>query len=271
MMNNYYAIPLLIKRLLKKRRNNYINVLICLFFCTCVQPAHADFRKALEAYQNRDGATMLKEVQDAVNKKSDDGLILFIGVMDIDCLTSILSSFDAFEEAKNRKNAPNQFIEDSPSLAEARLMRQEFAKEKSTWETILDKNQQKQLFYLLNHATSQSKVEARYKFIHSAVYMKYMPESQKEHGLDEELSVLEKRGSASAAMELYYLSNTPENRYNHLLKAANNGSPDAASRLAIDCYRGTNSAFLESPECKTRNEKQMFYWLKVALLNQDSS
>ena len=243
--------------------------LICIALLFITQTAHADFRKALDAYQARDGATMLKEVKDAVDKKNDDGLILFISAMDIDYLTSILSSFDAFEEAKNRKNALSQFAGDSPSLAEARWVQQAFAKEKSTWETILDKNQQKQLFDSLDHATSQSKVEARYKFIHSAIYMKYMPESKQKDGLDEELNVLANKGSTSAAMDLYYLSITPEDRYNHLLKAANNGSPDAASRLAIECYSGANQVFPNLLECKTRNEKLIFHWLTVALLNQD--
>ncbi len=49
-----------------------------------IQPAHADFRKALTAYQNRDGQTMLKEVQDAVDTKNDDGLILFLSVLETD-------------------------------------------------------------------------------------------------------------------------------------------------------------------------------------------
>ena len=43
--------------------------------------AHADFRKALEAYQKRDGTTMLKEVKDGVDKKNDDGIILFLGIL----------------------------------------------------------------------------------------------------------------------------------------------------------------------------------------------
>ncbi len=43
--------------------------------------AHADFRKALDAYIARDGDTMLKEVKDAVEKKNDDGIILFLGIL----------------------------------------------------------------------------------------------------------------------------------------------------------------------------------------------
>jgi hypothetical protein len=58
--------------------------LFYLVLFTQAQLAHADFRKALTAYQNRDGKTMLKEVQDAVDKKNDDGLILFLSVLELD-------------------------------------------------------------------------------------------------------------------------------------------------------------------------------------------
>jgi hypothetical protein len=52
------------------------------------QTAHADFRKALDAYQARDGATMIKEVKDAVDKKSDDGLMLLLMATNMDAATS---------------------------------------------------------------------------------------------------------------------------------------------------------------------------------------
>lgn len=52
---------------------------LCTTFFTDV--AHADFRKALKAYQAKDNVTMLKEVKDAVDKKNDDGIILFLGIL----------------------------------------------------------------------------------------------------------------------------------------------------------------------------------------------
>ena len=51
-------------------------------------PAQADFRKALEAYQNRDGDKLLVEVRDAVEKKNDDGLMLFLMATNMDAATS---------------------------------------------------------------------------------------------------------------------------------------------------------------------------------------
>lgn len=44
--------------------------------------AHADFRKALDAFQKRDGSTMLSKVKDAVEKNDDDGIILFLGILE---------------------------------------------------------------------------------------------------------------------------------------------------------------------------------------------
>ena len=55
--------------------------LICIALLFITQTAHADFRKALDAYMARDGATMLKEVKDAVDRKNDDGIILFLGIL----------------------------------------------------------------------------------------------------------------------------------------------------------------------------------------------
>ena len=62
--------------------------LICIALLFITQTAHADFRKALDAYQARDGATMLKEVRDAVDRKNDDGLMLLLMATNMDAATS---------------------------------------------------------------------------------------------------------------------------------------------------------------------------------------
>lgn len=54
--------------------------------------AHADFREVLEAYQNRDGGALLAEVESAVRKKDDDGLMLFLYAMSFDVATSEYNS-----------------------------------------------------------------------------------------------------------------------------------------------------------------------------------
>lgn len=65
------------------------------------QTAHADFRKALDAYQKRDGDTLLKEVKDAVDKKNDEGLVLFLHAMRIDANTSAKSNlYESFKDKR---------------------------------------------------------------------------------------------------------------------------------------------------------------------------
>jgi hypothetical protein len=75
------------------------------------QTAHADFRKALEAYQKRDGATMLKEVKDAVDKKNDDGLMLFLHAMRIDATTSAKSNlYETFKDKRPIKTTLDSIL-----------------------------------------------------------------------------------------------------------------------------------------------------------------
>jgi hypothetical protein len=64
-------------------------LLVISFGLLLVSPAaHADFRKAVDAYIARDGATMLAEVKDAADKKNNEGLMLFMSAMNIDASTS---------------------------------------------------------------------------------------------------------------------------------------------------------------------------------------
>jgi TPR repeat protein len=97
------------------------------------QTAHADFRKALDAYIARDGATMLKEVKDAVDKKNDDGLMLFLMATNMDAATS-----DYDETTKQSK---------------------------STLRAILPQPKWDEMRELLVQATNSSTVDAQYYFL----------------------------------------------------------------------------------------------------------
>lgn len=103
------------------------------------QTAHADFRKALDAYIARDGTTMLKEVKDAVEKKNDDGLMLFLNAIFIDAITSRQNSL--------RTNS----LEISAS------------KNLSTFETILSATQQQEVEKLLYSASQNSTGATQYR------------------------------------------------------------------------------------------------------------
>ncbi len=68
-------------------KSSFITVLT-ISFLLITQTAHADFRKALDAYVARDGDTMLKEVKDGVDKNNDDGLMLLLIATNMDAATS---------------------------------------------------------------------------------------------------------------------------------------------------------------------------------------
>ncbi len=209
------------------------------------QTAHADFRKALEAYQNRDGDTLLKEVKDAVDKKNDDGLILFISAMDIDYTTSRMTSFEP--EPKSQKL--------------------DLTKLKSTWETILTETQQKEIFEMLDSATKRARVEARYKFLHSSLYKKYTY-SIKQHSADviaKELLELADKGSLSATYQL--ATSNRKRAYELWEKAANSGSGLAAFMLSMDCLRDGVHNY---SGCPVKDDVKGAYWLKKAVLSNDT-
>lgn len=74
---NFPIAPLDIDRFIK-----LIFILVLTVILSLQSPsAHADFRKALSALQSLDGTTMLSEVKDAVDKRNDDGLILYLGIL----------------------------------------------------------------------------------------------------------------------------------------------------------------------------------------------
>jgi hypothetical protein len=91
---------------------------------------HAGFRKALDAYIARDGEVMLKEVKDAVDKKNNDGLMLFLYSMDLDAYSS-------------------EYDFDNGGW-------------KSGLKTMLSKNQWDGLRELLTQATNNSSVDLQY-------------------------------------------------------------------------------------------------------------
>ena len=112
--------------------------LICISLLFITQTAHADFRKALDAYMARDGATMLKEVKDAVGKKNDDGLMLLLMATNMDAVTS-----DYDETTKQSK---------------------------STLRAILSHPKWDEMRELLVQATNNSTVDAQYYLLTKSVF-----------------------------------------------------------------------------------------------------
>ena len=125
--------------------------LICISLLFITQTAHADFRKALDAYQARDGATMLKEVKDAVDKKNDDGLVLFLSVLELDSTLKNSRMFIFSGEHEAREQITNATKENKTVPA--------------PWQSILSAKQTDELNSLLEKATKQSSLESQYRLL----------------------------------------------------------------------------------------------------------
>jgi hypothetical protein len=108
-------------------------IFMFLFLFLFVNLAHADFRNALDAYSSRNGQAMLKGVNDAVNRKNDDGLKLFLMAIRTDTFQSSRKYF--YYNDDNRKP--------------------------STLRTILTKPQVQELYDLLVISSNYSNAESR--------------------------------------------------------------------------------------------------------------
>ena len=254
---------------------------ISLLFIT--QTAHADFRKALNAYLARDGATMLKEVKDAVDKRNDDGLILFLNVLVIDYSSS----------KRLDRNIHTSTI-------------------KSTYEQILNDSQQKQMRRLLDIATSNSTAKSQWILLmypnfsnrlrpdwwewqKSAQIVEAIKTKDAESKFSEasnkwgtlyreELNKIASNGSADAAEKLYELTSSKgrdsgksyskESAIKWMTKSAEWGNPYMAISLGFK-YLHWNSIFFYSNEgcdapkdveaiCLPYDKEKGLYWLKQA-------
>jgi hypothetical protein len=191
-----------IKRLNKSLINTCAK-LICISLLLTTQTAHADFRKALTAYQNRDGKTMLAEVQDAVNKKSDDGLVLFLSNLHFDNVLTTSTLYVGENEKKTiypptKMNKPN-----------------------TTLEKLLTPSQAESLFQKLNDVAQLSTLDAQYEYLllrYGDFYPNYLyiePDDTREGMIKnreqfkkvqiDEMTLLANRGYGKAAYYLYCL------------------------------------------------------------------
>ena len=239
---------------------------ISLLFIT--QTAHADFRKALDAYQARDGANMLEEVKDAVDKKNDDGLILFLNAMQIDEQTANKTSF---------KDGYKDKIEHSKML--------------TTFETIFNEAQQQEIKSLLYVASQNSTVEVQFRiqFIRllSDKTKKVSPKdfAKKEESLANQVSlaaVLQAQKSSYSSSQAYKLGYSKEKEVYWMTKAAELGDADYALILALR-YLNYSDPLGISPtqaECQSvdnhhlcfkKDEAKGFYWLQKTIENSNKS
>lgn len=204
------------------------------------QLAHADFRKAVDAYVARDGVTMLAEVKHAANMKQEAGLMLFLSALQIDAYSSAqndISRVWAGDRAKHYVD-PTQF--------------------KTTLSTILTDSQQDDLFNTLQMAVNNSSADVQYELYSLKSVLKKSQQNLIE--LREELS---RKGSYKAGLM----------SARGILKYAEMGDFLSQLRLGL-MYLNFRNGYLgygceennEASEiCRNKDEEKGYYWLKQAL------
>ncbi len=219
------------------------------------QTAHADFRKALEAYQKRDGDTLLKEVKDAVDRKNDDGLMLFLMATNMDAATS------DYDEATKQSKSTLRAILPPPK-----------------WDALRD---------LLVQATNNSSVDAQYFLLTNSVfktelYRKYLSKISANASTNdvtntkpltnEQYAEVEKkindeyvkRGSRAAMLQS-----------SDLMTKAEAGDPFSQLQLGLKYlnfvdYSGYGcEQESKEPICQTKNETRGYDWLKKSAKNYE--
>ena len=234
---------------------------ICVTLLFTTQTAHADFRKALDAYQARDGAIMLKEVKDAVDKKSDDGLMLFLMAMNLDSITT-----------------------NKQSLSDVSPQPDNSQKKQTTFVSILDESQQAEVNKLLDTAVHNSNIDTRYLYNFKRL-SKFTSQNKDQDEVVKELEHLATNGSSDAAVELvqWYGSSRvvlPETAKQWFIKAAELGDTYNSVSLAFIYLGHPASHWLSKRNCEhlkingdcfERDIKKGSFWLKQAVKNVDKN
>ena len=241
-------------------KNNFVtrffaNLVCTILLCTS-QTAQADFRKALTAYQNRDGKTMLAEVQDAVDKKNDDGFVLFVGALQLDEILATRRVYVGEKEmkeifvSKNKINLP-----------------------KTVLETLIEPAQITTLFNSLDLLSKQSSFEARYEYLLLRYgdllpdFLRIMTEEVRNEKLKEgqyffedkkilisEMTILAKNGYGKAAYFLYQLDKLQSlNSKNNSLEIANNWLDIAKNNQYELVFDKQLNSFLPKKDKKQNN------------------
>lgn len=228
---------------MNKKLHLLFAISLSLLFAT--QAAHADFRKALDAYQKRDGATMLKEVKDAVDNKNDDGLMLLLMATNMDAATS-----DYDETTKQPK---------------------------STLRAILPPPKWDEMRELLVQATNNSSVEAQYYLIR--VNRQFKPELIIKQMQAEQIKRGEQPKNEYTNQELNIGYEALDQAFNAkgmalynsgIIKLAESGNSYDQTNLGL-AYLGKWQLCeppvspIHSQICQSKDETKGHYWLKQAV------
>lgn len=227
-----------------------------IFFISSIGIANADYAKALTAYQNRDGQSLLREVEASVVSGNDDGLILL--------LTAI--RLDSFESSRlffyyNDDNA-----------------------KPSTLKSILNESEREVLYNLLLEATNNSNAQARKNLRPNAFFfdkelVQKLNKTQNEIAISKGDQFDKINASRMPLYQSYMIRRddpkSPIDRHayeNAMIKAAELGNPP--SQLALAYAYGSHMfgnvgplcAFsFDGSICKSKDEEKSDYWLNESI------
>lgn len=215
-------------------KSSFISVFtFCLLLIT--QVAYADFKKALEALQNQDGKTMLAEVKNAVQSKSDEGLILYLSIL---------------------KQYPNTW---RPTLSEHEKTELFTALENITLQSTLQSQYRLAIISRVYGYPRLNSPEA----------------IQETQSLVLRLEPVANKGYAYAALHLYgiyanHIKNNHYNAINWLTRSAELGNAEAAFLLGmkylniVDDYYGCFRN--DATRCLPKDEVKGWYWMQQAAM-----
>lgn len=217
------------------RKSKFLRLLTLAFvfpFITLVtNTAQADFYKAIDAYQKRDGETILKEVKESVDKKNNDGLMLFMAAMSIDKGTSMKENLYKFNQ--NNKQ--------------------------TTLKNILNEQQQQELIELLITATNNSNADAQL-YLSSAIHELNNPQLTSKIKTKVEYA---KSGSLVAANN----SKLNDIERAELGDPFAQMLLGLSYLRTVDYRKYGCNEFPNRPICRPRDETKGYYWLKQSLKN----
>jgi TPR repeat protein len=235
---------------LKMHKKSNLLFALGLSLLLITQTAHADFRKALDAYIARDGASMLAEVKDAVDKKNDDGLMLLLITVRIEGFQSTRKYF-----YYNDDNA-----------------------KPSTLKTILTATQRQQMYDLLIEATNNSTAAERqalsaYYFFDDKDTLNRLNKIQSQNSIDKGDNLQPIYKMRIPNLEAYIIDDKKEwnpkidwvKYQNDLMQSAKAGNPQAQLDLAHTYFGDSVCARHQALTCIERDEAKGINWLKAAI------
>ncbi len=228
-------------------KKHFLRPILLFIIATCLlltnNLALADFRKALDAYQKHEGAVMLAEAKDAVDKKNNAGLKLFLSAIRIDASTSVQADISRIWGGDKAKH----FIPEDKVI--------------TTLNSILNKPQQDELFKTLQMAVDNDSVDMQFDF---TLLLSTLKRQQRSSSVQDEYaqkgSYVAKLATARSLIAKAELGD-PASQLSLGLKYLN-----FSSDWGYGCWEASKT---KEAICQTRDEDKGYFWLKESLRNYE--